>query len=257
VPPSLQPVPKSLWLIRHGESAGNVARDAAEQHGHHLIDVAGRDIDVPLSPLGERQSRAVGRWVRGLDPEKRPTVVLTSPYVRAQRTAELLVEEAELDRKHLALVADERLREKEFGRLNRLTKAGIMAQFPDEAERRLELGKFYYRPPGGESWCDVILRLRSVLDHIYLRYADERVVIVAHQVVVLCFRYLLEELDEASILAIDRERDVANCSVTSFERRRGEDERVKLMLEQYNFVAPLEVAGEPVTRQPDAAVVKP
>jgi probable phosphoglycerate mutase len=83
------------------------------------------------------------------------------------------------------------------------------------------------------------------------------VVIVAHQVVVLCFRYLLEELDEASILAIDRERDVANCSVTSFERRRGEDERVKLMLEQYNFVAPLEVAGEPVTRQPDAAVVKP
>lgn len=33
--------------------------------------------------------------------------------------------------------------------------------------------------------------------------------IVAHQVVVLCMRYLLERLDERKILAIDAEADVA------------------------------------------------
>ena len=248
----MTPFPRSLWLVRHGESAGNVARDAAELGGLHVIEIAGRDIDVPLSPLGERQSRALGRYIASLSPDQRPTAVLTSTYLRARQTAELLIEESGLDRRRLAFVADERLREKEFGSLNRLTKAGITAQFPQEAARRAELGKFYYRPPGGESWCDVILRLRSLLDHVLLRYDGERVLIVAHQVVVLCFRYLLEEFDEERILSIDREKDVANCSLTRFEAGKTPDGRVKLLLETYNLVAPLEDAGEPVTREPDA-----
>jgi 2,3-bisphosphoglycerate-dependent phosphoglycerate mutase len=247
--------PKSVWLVRHGESAGNVAREAAEQGGLHRIEIVGRDMDVPLSPLGERQSRALGRYISSLDESERPTVVLTSPYARARQTAELVAEESRLDRQKLAFVVDERLREKEFGSLNRLTTAGIVAHLPDEAERRREVGKFYYRPPGGESWCDVILRLRSVLDHVELRYAGERVLVVAHQVIVLCFRYLLEELDEERILAIDRERDVANCSLTRFEHGRDAQGREKLLLHAYNFVAPLEQAGETVTHEPDSAVV--
>ncbi|HVY25958.1 MAG TPA: histidine phosphatase family protein [Polyangiaceae bacterium] len=243
---------ESLWLVRHGESAGNVARDRAEQQGLHTIELVGRDIDVPLSPLGERQSRALGRWLNALDPEQKPTVVLTSPYVRARRTAELLIDEGHLHHPQLVFVSDERLREKEFGSLNRFTKLGITTRFPHEAALRAEIGKFYYRPPGGESWCDVLLRLRSLMDHIELRYAGERVLIVAHQVTVLCFRFLLEELDEQRILAIDREKDVANCSVTRFEKGVGPGVRESLRLEAYNFVAPLEAAGEPITRQPDA-----
>ncbi len=253
--PLLNPAnPAALWLVRHGESAGNVARDEAERLGHPLIAISGRDIDVPLSPLGERQSRALGRWIGQLELHDRPTVVLSSPYARAVSTARLIVEAAEVPRPGLELLVDERLREKEFGLLNRLTKHGIVQQFPEEAARRNEVGKFYYRPPGGESWCDVILRLRSVLDHIRLQYAGERVLIVAHQVVVLCFRYLLEELDEHGILAIDREREVANCSLTSYEL--GEIEgRPKLLLRHYNFVAPLEAAGAEVTQEPDARPV--
>jgi hypothetical protein len=42
------------------------------------------------------------------------------------------------------------------------------------------------------------------------------VLISSHQVVVLCMRYLLENLDEAQILAIDAEGDVANCGVTEY-----------------------------------------
>jgi probable phosphoglycerate mutase len=49
----------------------------------------------------------------------------------------------------------------------------------------------------------VILRLRSVLDTISLHHRRRRVMIVAHQVVVLCLRYLLESLTEDQILAID------------------------------------------------------
>jgi probable phosphoglycerate mutase len=244
--------PAYLWLVRHGESAGNVSRDVAERDGHHLIDIAGRDLDVPLSELGERQSRALGRWFGGMAPRDQPSVVLCSPYVRARSTADWVISEGGLKGRKLDYVVDERLREKEFGSLNRFTRIGITDKFPEEAARRSELGKFYYRPPAGESWCDVILRLRSVLDHIQLRYSGERVLIVAHQVIVLCFRYLLEELDEERILSIDRERDVANCSVTSFEAAEDSHGRTKLLLRGYNFVAPLEAAGEQVTRDADA-----
>ncbi len=246
--------PTRLWLVRHGESAGNVARDIAEAGGFPTIDIAERDVDVPLSALGERQAGAVGRWFASQPESERPGVILTSPYVRAMQTAQHIIEGGRLGCAALVHVADERLREKEFGCLDRLTRAGITAKFPDEAKRRADVGKFYYRPPAGESWCDVILRLRSIFDTIQLQYREERVLIVAHQVTVLCVRYLLERMTEAQILAIDREKDVANCSVTTYDFAIDAEGRGGLNLRGYNYVTPIEDAGEPVTKQPDAVV---
>jgi hypothetical protein len=114
------------------------------------------------------------------------------------------------------VVQDERLREREFGVLDGLTRKGITAQFASESERRALLGKFYHRPPGGESWSDVLLRLRAALDEMRLETAGERVVLVGHQVVVLLVRYVLERMTEQQILDIDREAEVANCSLTTY-----------------------------------------
>lgn len=246
--------PTRLWLVRHGESAGNVARDLAEARGLPVIDIEHRDVDVPLSKLGERQAHAVGKWFGEQPRDEQPGVILTSPYVRAVQTAELIVKAGGLRGGPLVHVADERLREKEFGCLDRLTRAGITARFPDESRRRADVGKFYYRPPGGESWCDVILRLRSLFDHVQLQYRCERVMIVAHQVTVLCVRYLLEQMTEAQILEIDREKDVANCSITTYDFKIDPDSRGTLALRSYNCVTPVEDAGEPVTQEPDAPV---
>lgn len=58
--------------------------------------------------------------------------------------------------------------------------------------------------------------MRALLDTVSLHYAGKRVMIVAHQVVVLGMRYVLEHLTEAQILAIDAQGDVANCSVTQY-----------------------------------------
>jgi broad specificity phosphatase PhoE len=238
--------PKALWLVRHGESAGNVARDAAHKKGLERIAIeAQRDMDVPLSPLGEKQAAAVGRWLRAQPAKVRPTAVLTSPYLRARRTAEILVEQSKLS--PIPFVVDERLREREFGVLDRLTRRGIEKLFPDQAALRKALGKFYHRPPGGESWCDVILRLRTVIDTLCRELRGERVVLVSHSVVVLCFRYLLERMTEEQILAVDAEVDVANCSITSYELDGGQ-----LELRRFNFVAPLLEEGTAVTTEPDA-----
>jgi len=243
-----------LWIVRHGESAGNVARELATATGLGRIEIAERDVDVPLSKLGEEQACALGGWFAGQSLEARPEVVLTSPYLRARRTADIVREcggfSAEIQRP----TPDERLREKEFGILDRLTPSGIRDLHPDQAEFRRLLGKFYHRPPGGESWCDVILRLRSALDTLSLHYAERRVLIVSHQVVVLCLRYLLENMTEEEILAIDRQGDVANCSVTEYRLDRDCGPNGELKLFRYNHTAPLERAGAPVTREPDAAV---
>ena len=243
--------PQRIWVVRHGQSAGNVARDAAEAAGVPHIDIATRDMDVPLSALGEIQARALGRWFRGLDLVLQPTVVLHSPYVRARQTASLIVEECGLPADAYIRISDERLREKEFGLLDRLTRLGILQKYPELSEQRAHVGKFYFRPPGGESWCDVILRLRSMVDTIIREYRGENVLIVGHQVIVNCMRYLLERLDEQTILDLDRQADVPNCSVTSYEFDPLLGRNGKLALRLVNFVAPLEEAGAPVTAEPD------
>ena len=217
------------------------------------IDIAERDVDVPLSALGEEQARSLGRWFAAMPASDRPEIVLTSPYARAVQTAALAQSQGALVRS-AEFGIDERLREKEFGILDRLTREGIETLHPEQAEFRRLLGKFYHRPPAGESWCDVILRLRSAMETISLHHAGKRVLIVAHQVVVLCLRYLLERLTEAEILAIDAEGDVANCAVTEYALDLNQGPNGKLTLLRYNFVAPLRRDGTPVTTQPDANV---
>lgn len=246
--------PDLLYIVRHGESAGNVAREAARKAGDRTIDIDTRDVDVPLSDLGVQQSEALGRWFATLPAEARPNIILTSPYLRARHTADIVADSAGLSRDNYTVLVDERLREKEFGILDRLTKVGIEAYHPDQAEFRRLLGKFYHRPPGGESWCDVILRLRSAIEMISREYCGERVLLVGHSVVVLCMRYLIEHMTEEQILKIDRESEVANCSVTSYRYDDTVKPRGHLRLELFNFVAPLEEAGAPVTSSPDARV---
>jgi broad specificity phosphatase PhoE len=100
----------------------------------------------------------------------------------------------------------------------------------------------------------VILRLRGALDTMSLHHGGRRVLILTHQVVVLCMRYLLENLTEDAILAIDRQGDVANCAVTEYRFEPSLGPHGGLVLERYNFVTPLEEAGAPVTSEPDLNV---
>ena len=246
--------PDRLFIVRHGESAGNVAREAAALAGDRYIDIDVRDVDVPLSELGKQQAEALGRWFASLPEDKTPNIIVTSPYLRARDTADIVARSAGLSRDKYTLVVDERLREKEFGILDGLTTAGIHELQPDQAEFRKLLGKFYHRPPGGESWADVIFRLRALMDTVSLHYGGRRVMIVAHQVVVLCLRYVIENLTEAEILAIDKQGDVANCAITeyAFDASAGRDGG--LVLARYNVTAPMEEDDTPVTAEPDQMV---
>jgi 2,3-bisphosphoglycerate-dependent phosphoglycerate mutase len=205
--------PEALWLVRHGESEGNVADVAARRSGAAHLDLDINDVDVPLSALGCDQARALGERFSGVAPSERPTMVVVSPYRRAMQTAEIALSTAGLQ--DLPRTVDERLRDREQGILDRLTATGIRDRYPEEAERRSYVGKFWYRPPGGESWADVAQRVRAALGDLRLDCEGGRVLIVAHDVPLVLARYVIEHLDVGDVVALAGV--VGNCSLTTYE----------------------------------------
>jgi len=170
--------------------------------------------------------------------------VLGSPYVRATSTMEHVLRALPAAPRP---VLDERVRERDLGLFDGMTGQGIRDTYPEEAARREAMGKFYYRPPGGESWTDVVLRVRSVLGDVRTTHAGRRVWVFTHQAVIMAFRYLLESLTEQELLRIDGSTPLANCSLTTYRPTDGGD----LRLVTYGDVEHLETSEvEPTHEEP-------
>ncbi len=235
-----------LWLVRHGESLGNEAASRAELEGLDRIPLDIRDADVPLSATGREQAEALGAWLAprlgAIDG------FWVSPYLRARQTLDTA-----LGAEDAAVVTrvDERLRDRELGILDLLTTRGVRRFHPEEAERRLHLGKFYHRPPGGESWADVALRLRSFLADA-LAQRGESAMVVAHDAVVMVLLYLLLPLEEPELLDFAASHTVLNASVTHLVRT---EDRWELV--EFAAVGHLQREGAPVTAHPGSPDVHP
>jgi broad specificity phosphatase PhoE len=233
-----------LIAVRHGESEGNVAREAAVAEQAETITIDLRDPDVPLSPRGQAQAEAVGHWLAGAI-RADATSVWSSPYVRARQTAQGALDAAGTA---LPIGVDERLRDRELGILDLLTSRGVAARYPEEAERRRWLGKLYYRPPGGESWADVALRLRSFLAELERPSTPRTVVVFCHDAVITLLRYVLEGLSEDEVLELARTETVGNGSVTRLTRERP---GAPWLLAEANLETHLYSTAEPTAHEGD------
>jgi len=134
------------------------------------------------------------------------------------------------------------------GILDLLTWHGVRVRFPGEARRRERLGKFYHRPPGGESWVDVALRLRSLRDSIAREHEGKRVMIVSHEVPILIMRYLVEDLTEHEVLAFSG--SIPNCSLTRYVF----DDEGHPHADLVGWCVPLTDEGVEVTEAPERPV---
>jgi broad specificity phosphatase PhoE len=231
--------PDRLVLVRHGESVGNLADARARESGADRLDLDARDADVELSETGQKQADAVGRWLARVDPDDRPTVVLSSPYRRAAETARRAVSDLGLD-----VVHDERLRERDLGVFDGLTGHGIRSAYPEESERRKKLGKFYYQPPSGESWSDVVLRVRQLLGDVREAFDGGHVWVFSHQAVIMSLRYVLEGLSEQELLELDGSVTLGNASMTRYKRGDSGFE-----LEAFADTSAVDESDEPVTHE--------
>ena len=151
----IHPTHRPIWLTRHGESTWNPAGR-----------IGG---DPPLTPRGERYSRALADFVK----ERATTcpAVWTSTLQRTIETAMPLTKEATPWRA---------LDEIDAGICDGLTYEEIRERMPDDFAARAA-DKFRYRYPRGESYADVIQRLEPAI--VELERQRSPVLLVAHQAV--------------------------------------------------------------------------
>jgi probable phosphoglycerate mutase len=218
-----------LILIRHGESTANVAFPKADAGGLLESGLTGPDTDVQLTERGVRQAEAVGHWLAGLPAERVPQVVITSPYLRARETWRIAAEVSGLDLP--APTTDDRLVDRLLGKLEMLTRAAIEAKFPGEHERWVAAGPYRYQPPGGESFGHIAERLAAFVADVNREHAGRRVVVVAHDSIVLMMRFVIEGLSWEALAAVEQGGRVLNASITEFDGSSG-----RLVLDRYNSV---------------------
>jgi 6-phosphofructo-2-kinase len=162
---------RSIWLSRHGESLFNVENR-----------VGG---DPPLTELGKQYTVALADFMKKhLSPadiesydratNEKKMIVWTSTLQRTIEVGEQFdVEEANVS--HLRF-----LNEIYSGSFEGLQYQEIQEKYPSEFEDR-QANKLTYRYPGGESYVDVIERLRPII--IELERMESDILVVTHQVV--------------------------------------------------------------------------
>ncbi|XP_022121663.2 6-phosphofructo-2-kinase/fructose-2,6-bisphosphatase [Pieris rapae] len=162
--------PQTIYFTRHGESEYNV-----------LGRIGG---DANLSPRGERYAHGLAEYMNRIAGHE-PMAVWTSEMRRTKQTA------AEIMAPKRAVRA---LNELDAGICEGLTYEEMQERFPQEFAWR-DQDKLRYRYPWGESYIDIMTRLRPVLSALE---DEDHVVVVGHQAVLRCMLgYFLDaKLDE-------------------------------------------------------------
>jgi broad specificity phosphatase PhoE len=150
--------PRNIFLVRHGQSEGNVDKTIYTRVPDHK---------VVLTPRGHAQAEAAGREIEKYlaqdfvapDDEVR---FVCSTHRRTEETLEG-VRRGMLPRPY-SVRFEPRLREQDWGTMKSSEEVAAA-----EAERD-NVGSFHYRLPSGESGADVYLRVSSVLDTLWREF---------------------------------------------------------------------------------------
>ena len=141
--------PKRILLARHGESLGNVDKNAYE-----VIP----DYALPLTPRGSAQAENLGREIKELISGE-SIHFYVSPWRRTRETFMGAV--SALEREQWTATEDPRLREQEWGHLRSAEATNVLDQ------ERHKYGTFYYRFEDGESGSDVYDRCSALLETVH------------------------------------------------------------------------------------------
>ncbi|MGN8155099.1 histidine phosphatase family protein [Agrobacterium sp. 22094] len=208
-----------IFLVRHGESQGNLDERAYSQFGDH---------NVPLTQWGYRQAREAGSviaaYLAGLaEPGLETLRIWYSPFMRTRQSKDALLDALPVESVG-KVREDYLLREQDFGLFTEIyDHAERKQKFPDEFEKwarlRSNSGKFYARPPDGESRADVAQRMRLFLQTIMheARHGHDNVVIVGHGVTNRAFEM---SFFQHPVVWFERSVNPGNSDVTLIEGTR-------------------------------------
>jgi len=152
--------PNFIYFSRHGESLNN------------LCGKIGGNAD--LSPRGHQYAKALGTFINNLAlPDLQ---VWISEYKRTAQTA------AHIQAKK---VVRTEINEINAGDHDELTYEDIAEIYPIEFAMR-DRDKLGYRYPNGESYMDVLERLKPIVKEIGMKAVGENILIVSHQATLRC-----------------------------------------------------------------------
>lgn len=168
--------PRSIWLLRHGESEYNLTGQ-----------IGG---DSNLSERGWRYAKKLPEIVLkslGEENEHVNLTVWTSTLKRTQQTASFLPYKKKLEWKALD--------ELDAGECDGMTYEEIENQFPEDFKARDD-NKYEYRYRGGESYRDIVIRLEPIIMELE---RQENILIITHQAVLRClYAYFMNVPQEES-----------------------------------------------------------
>lgn len=185
-----------LYLIRHGQSAGN----AEGRFGGHSA--------TPLSPLGLQQAELTAQFLA----KERISAIYSSDLFRAIQTAEPLAKLLNLE-----IIATSDFRERNVGILEGLTFDEAKNQYPKDYYALVNR-KIGYIITNGESYRQLLNRTTKALRKILREHQGKKIVIFSHTGAI-CFMTL-------QILGAIHRRTynppwlvTSNCGINRFEFR--------------------------------------
>lgn len=146
-----------IWLIRHGA--------VCTTKPHRFIG----QTDLVLSDEGREQCRALGAFLRNSNISR----ILSSPLLRCRQSTAILA-----DSLHCPVAYHDALREIDLGQWEGMSVTEVKERYPGAYEARGR-DMAHFRPPGGESFTDLYLRARPVLQSC-LQANVEDVALVTH-----------------------------------------------------------------------------
>jgi len=152
------PQPTRLYLIRHGQSAGN----AEGRFGGHSA--------TPLSKLGEKQAQLTGKT----HAKEGIAAIYSSDLHRAVQTAEALSKLADIP-----VVTTSAFRERHVGVLEGLTFDESKASFPKDYYALVNRN-IHHIITEGESYRQLLRRTTSELRAILSKHSGQRIAIFSH-----------------------------------------------------------------------------
>jgi broad specificity phosphatase PhoE len=172
---------KYIWLIRHGESQGNLEQRIQGWADYPLTD-QGRH---QAAQLAERLALAVcAHGSRTEHPQRESEdewrecpiqELVASPLQRAAETAYIIG-----DALGLPVRFDARLREYNFGPLSGLTASEITARFPT-VRAAWQANRLWQPLPGEEGEPAFVARVRAAMDEVLVRmFENTGLIVVAH-----------------------------------------------------------------------------
>ena len=158
------------------ESDGDFVTIIFETHSTSLDNEAGiasGHNDVDLSEMGFRQAKELGqRYV-----DESIAAVVCSDLMRSYRTAEIAFGSG-----NMLIIRDPRMRECDYG---------SFSGFPVEIVNRERSGRIHQPSPDGESYNQVVERVRDLLSDIVARFRGQRLLLIGHRATWYSLEHLL------------------------------------------------------------------